>query len=133
MIITDPSSMFIQFTVALSLFFAARNFYDNSPKTRVKTSKKRKKPIKNLNPHNIQNLHFQSYDIMNFEILENRAKCLLCNDLLVEYYNDMRTCKCGSLSIDGGRDYLKRYYVNFDDYEERSIFKPKKKNYNYKI
>lgn len=42
-------------------------------------------------------------------ILANRAICQECETLLESYYqNDVKTCKCGSLTIEGGKDFLKR-------------------------
>ncbi|WP_420915909.1 DUF7695 domain-containing protein [Neisseria mucosa] len=36
------------------------------------------------------------------KLIINRAKCLLCNDVITsEYSHDFKTCKCGNLSIDG--------------------------------
>jgi hypothetical protein len=39
--------------------------------------------------------------------MKNRAKCKLCNDILESFHRyDYVTCKCGEISIDGGKDYL---------------------------
>jgi len=35
-------------------------------------------------------------------ILRNRAKCLVCGELVEsKYRHDFKTCRCGNLSIDG--------------------------------
>ena len=42
-------------------------------------------------------------------IITNKAKCLKCGDVIEsKHRHDFVTCKCGALSVDGGRDYLKR-------------------------
>jgi hypothetical protein len=42
-------------------------------------------------------------------ILHNAAKCKKCNDKIEStHVHDFVTCKCGAISVDGGRDYLRR-------------------------
>ena len=42
-------------------------------------------------------------------ITKNAAECVLCNDLIEsKYRHDFVTCKCGSISVDGGHSYLRR-------------------------
>lgn len=56
------------------------------------------------------------------KILINKAKCLMCNDIIVSRHrHDFVTCSCGSLAVDGGKEYLKRSCVNLTNYEELSI------------
>ena len=57
------------------------------------------------------------------KIIRNRARCLLCGDI-IESRNrhDFVTCSCGALSVDGGLCYIRRAFVNADDYEELSEF-----------
>lgn len=39
--------------------------------------------------------------------MKNRAKCKLCKDILESFHRyDYVTCKCGEISISGGRDTL---------------------------
>ena len=46
---------------------------------------------------------------MSRPIKENKAQCMLCKDILVsKTRHDFWTCKCGNLSVDGGREYIKR-------------------------
>ena len=61
---------------------------------------------------------------MDQRIIRNRAKCLRCGDI-IESTNrwDFVTCSCGSLSVDGGRDYLKRC-GNPENCEELSEYAP---------
>lgn len=56
------------------------------------------------------------------KIIRNRAKCLLCGDMIESKgRHDFVTCSCGSLSVDGGKWYLSRSFQNRLDWEERSI------------
>jgi hypothetical protein len=55
-------------------------------------------------------------------IMVNKAKCLACGDTLISMHrHDYVTCSCGSLSVDGGREYLKRNFVSDSDWQERSV------------
>lgn len=55
------------------------------------------------------------------KLLINKAKCLLCGDVLESVYrHDSKTCQCGNLSVDGGKDYIRRSYREEDSYEELS-------------
>jgi hypothetical protein len=46
---------------------------------------------------------------MTQRILHNKAKCLKCGDIIESTHrHDFVTCSCESLSVDGGKDYLKR-------------------------
>lgn len=63
-------------------------------------------------------------------IKHNKARCKNCNDIIESLYrHDFVFCKCGAISIDGGKDYLKRSSENPEDVEELSeyFYKPKKK------
>ena len=60
----------------------------------------------------------------NISIRRNRAKCLICKDILEsKTVHDFQTCKCGNLSVDGGNEYLKRSAINFIEYKELSDVK----------
>lgn len=42
-------------------------------------------------------------------IIRNSAKCLRCGDEVEsKHRHDFVTCKCGAISVDGGKEYLKR-------------------------
>ena len=46
---------------------------------------------------------------MTQQILRNRAKCKLCGDTIEStHVHDFVSCSCGAVSVDGGRDYLRR-------------------------
>lgn len=57
-------------------------------------------------------------------ILKNRAKCLLCGEILISSkVKDIVTCKCQNLTIDGGIEYLKRISkYGRNTWQERSAY-----------
>ena len=56
-------------------------------------------------------------------IKHNRAKCKLCLEIIEsENRHDYVTCKCGEVSVDGGKDYLKRSGRNLDNVLELSEY-----------
>ncbi|MGC6589585.1 MULTISPECIES: hypothetical protein [Paenibacillus] len=45
------------------------------------------------------------------KIIKNAVRCLSCNDVIESCHRyDVQTCRCRNISVDGGRDYLKRGY-----------------------
>jgi Zn finger protein HypA/HybF involved in hydrogenase expression len=43
------------------------------------------------------------------EIIHNRAKCTKCGDIIEsKHVHDFVWCKCKTIAVDGGREYLKR-------------------------
>lgn len=53
-------------------------------------------------------------------ILRNRAKCLLCGDVLESTdVHDLQICSCGALAVDGGLEYIRRVGES-ENYEELS-------------
>ena len=56
------------------------------------------------------------------KIIRNSAKCLICmQELESTHRHDYRKCKCGNLMVDGGKDYIRRGWKDFDMIEETSI------------
>lgn len=56
------------------------------------------------------------------KILINRAKCKNCGDVIESRYtHNYVRCSCGSISVDGGREYLKRGFLDCDAIEEMSV------------
>ena len=54
------------------------------------------------------------------EIISNKIKCKKCGDIIEsKSTNGYKKCSCGTVAIDGGKDYLKRI-DNEEDYEELS-------------
>ena len=57
------------------------------------------------------------------KITLNKIRCLNCGNVIVSTHrHDFVTCKCGTVSVDGGTDYLRRCFRNSpeEDYEELS-------------
>ena len=45
-------------------------------------------------------------------ILVNKAKCLRCGDIIEsKHRHDYVECRCGSIFVDGGKEYLRRGYL----------------------
>ena len=64
----------------------------------------------------------------NRRILRNRAGCKSCLQIIESRHcHDFVTCRCGEISVDGGRDYLRRI-GNIDNYEELSEFEDEPEN-----
>lgn len=56
------------------------------------------------------------------QIIKNRARCKNCKDIIEsKYLHDFKSCKCGAISVDGGREYLRRSAINLNDIEELSV------------
>lgn len=44
-------------------------------------------------------------------IKANKAQCSICKDIIEsEYTHDFKFCSCGSIAVDGGKEYLRRSY-----------------------
>ncbi len=60
---------------------------------------------------------------MSLKLAKNKARCKLCGDVKEStHVHDLRTCSCGSLSVDGGLAYVRRLFVSADQYEELSEY-----------
>ena len=64
---------------------------------------------------------------MKRKILSNKIRCKFCNDIIEStHVHDYVECKCGKVSVDGGKDYLRRSYPSGyksqDSYEYLSTF-----------
>lgn len=54
------------------------------------------------------------------EIIVNKIKCKKCGDEIESNtVHDFKFCKCGSVAVDGGHEYLRRC-GNREDWEEMS-------------
>jgi len=54
-------------------------------------------------------------------IKSNKARCTVCGDIIEsKHRHDYVSCKCGAISVDGGKDYLKRNFVKREYLEELS-------------
>ena len=55
-------------------------------------------------------------------IIVNKIRCKKCNEVIeTTLRHDYRTCKCGAVSLDCGKDYLRRC-GNREDWEELSEY-----------
>ena len=54
----------------------------------------------------------------------NKIRCKRCGDIIEsKTAHDFKFCKCGAVAVDGGKEYLRRYFINIeDDYEELSEY-----------
>jgi len=42
-------------------------------------------------------------------IIQNMAKCRLCGDIIESTYtHDIKSCRCGEITVDGGLSYIRR-------------------------
>lgn len=60
---------------------------------------------------------------MHMEIIvRNSAACLVCGDEIVsEHRHDFRSCRCGSLTVDGGQAYRRRLFQDVARWIDTSI------------
>ena len=65
-------------------------------------------------------------------IIKNAIRCNLCGDEIEsKHRHDFVTCKCGSCSVDGGHDYLRRCFKEEECYTDISICKPDSRKEEY--
>lgn len=61
-------------------------------------------------------------DLFNKTILVNKIQCKKCKDIIEsKHVHDFKWCKCKSIAVDGGLEYLRRI-GNFEDIIELSEF-----------
>lgn len=54
-------------------------------------------------------------------IIRNAARCTNCGDEIEsKHRHDYRTCSCGNLSVDGGKDYIRRGFREENSFDELS-------------
>mgnify|MGYP001241826894 CR=1 FL=1 len=57
----------------------------------------------------------------NTQIIQNELECKKCGDIIYSCNrHDFKYCKCGSIAVDGGMDYLRRV-GNVTDFVDRSM------------
>lgn len=60
-------------------------------------------------------------------IIKNAIKCRHCGDIIeFKTVHDFHTCSCGRVSVDGGKEYLRRCASSSDDYDEMAECLPDK-------
>ena len=63
-------------------------------------------------------------DVGTKMILRNSAKCLSCKEEIESRHrHDYVSCSCGNVSVDGGKDYLKRSVRDSSLYQDTSMYK----------
>lgn len=56
------------------------------------------------------------------KIITNKIQCKKCGDVIESTYrHDFKFCKCGTVAVDGGKDYLRRC-GNREDWKELSEY-----------
>ena len=59
----------------------------------------------------------------------NKVECLLCKDIIQSMHrHDFKWCKCKSIAVDGGADYLKLSYTKNARYKVIPLDIERKKN-----
>lgn len=54
-------------------------------------------------------------------VVTNKAQCKLCGDVIEsKHRHDFKSCKCGEISVDGGKSYIKRSAKNLGNIIELS-------------
>ncbi|MCK5016225.1 MAG: hypothetical protein KAS32_04055 [Candidatus Peribacteraceae bacterium] len=49
----------------------------------------------------------------NQRIKVNKIKCLSCNDIIESIHRyDFKTCSCGDVSVEGGKEYIRRFSLH---------------------
>ena len=49
----------------------------------------------------------------------NKARCRKCDEIVISAHrHDYQRCSCGRIAVDGGREYLKRAFIDQRDIEE---------------
>lgn len=57
------------------------------------------------------------------KIIRNAIQCKNCGDIIEsKFTHDFVTCSCGNCSVDGGKDYLRRAFIDKDCYIELSEY-----------
>lgn len=66
----------------------------------------------------------KEHDIVEKKIKSNKIKCKYCGNIIEsKSVHDFVTCKCGTVSADGGLCYLRRSFKNSpDDFIELSEY-----------
>ena len=55
------------------------------------------------------------------KIIINKIKCKKCGEIIESTHrHDFKFCKCGTVAVDGGHDYLRRC-GNLDEFEDVSV------------
>ena len=62
--------------------------------------------------------------MMDMRIVKNVIRCKKCGDIIEsKSVHDFKFCKCQSVAVDGGHEYLRRV-GNLEDIEDMSVVEP---------
>lgn len=62
--------------------------------------------------------------MMRAKIITNKIRCKNCNDIIESTsVHDFKWCKCKSVAVDGGHQYLRRVGMP-DQWEDLSVVEP---------
>ncbi len=65
-----------------------------------------------------------------YRVVRNRCQCRQCEDIIESTHrHDFVSCRCGAIFTDGGKDYIRRGYTNFDDIIDLSEYELKELNH----
>lgn len=57
------------------------------------------------------------------KIVRNAIRCNHCGDEIESFHvHDFKTCTCGAVSVDGGKEYLRRCFSSQSDYIDLSEY-----------
>lgn len=60
------------------------------------------------------------------KIIKNSIRCLKCNEIIESTYrHNFVECRCGSVAVDGGRDYIRTVWPSGDPkdwYEDLCVY-----------
>jgi Zn finger protein HypA/HybF involved in hydrogenase expression len=60
-------------------------------------------------------------NMLRKKIVTNKIRCNNCGQVIEsKHRHDFVTCECGAVSVDGGKEYLKRTFKKSDSYEDLS-------------
>ncbi len=58
------------------------------------------------------------------KLVMNAARCKKCNVVCIStHVHDLRECKCKSMFVDGGNEYIRRGFKDVEHTEEMSLYK----------
>lgn len=65
-------------------------------------------------------------------IKRNIIKCTHCGDVIESIHvHDFKYCSCGTVTVDGGKEYCKRSFKNSpDDFEDLSEWEDEEETYD---
>lgn len=60
---------------------------------------------------------------MKLTIIDNRAKCKLCGDIITSTHrHDFVRCKCGEIFVDGGKSYTRCGAGDFKNFISMTVY-----------